>query len=703
MNKKNLKNLSLIFTLITLFSCQSDELAKLKIDADGAFKLNITDEKAKIPITFLENEISGTSALWFESDGEKTWITGKPEKVSSDENQFSAAWIIDDKNIIVRFVKNDGNINFSFSATPDDNITGWGLNLSATPDEFFTGLFERVVDGNQKESWKEGITEALNLRGQKIDMLVKPTVSLYTPFHISSNGYGIFFEGTWPGHYDFCNTNPDVVSISFEGKNLSGIIYTNPNPAEMVKAHSLHVGPTIVPPKWAFLPWRWRDNHENRPAYYDGTKVTAPYNSMLVEDMLMMKAFDIPCGVYWVDRPWAKGPIGYDDFEWDEKRLPNPQKMIDWLHNNDTRFLLWVAPWVTGNMRSEALEKGYAQPLKGSHYGYNKNNVALIDFTNPEACKWLQEKGFEKMLKQGVDGFKLDRAEELVPETNDIILSDGRTAREVRNQYPVLYVKTVNEACRNIKGDDFVLIPRAGYTGSSKYSGFWGGDIGSPPEGLRSAIIAVQRCAVIGFPIWGSDIGGYWQGDLDREVTARWLAFGCFNPIMEFGPTEDRAPWYMDSEPGYDTELIAVWRLYAKIHTMLAGYSHQLAVEANQTGMPIVRPLFLQYPDQPEAWKEWQTYMYGPDILVSALWEKGQTSQQVFLPEGEKWIDAWDKSKTYEGGQTIEVETPYEKIPIFIRQGSEIDLGDLNELYRESIELAKNKPDLRRLERNENF
>jgi len=311
----------------------------------------------------------------------------------------------------------------------------------------------------------------------------------------------------------------------------------------------------------------------------------------------------------------------------------------------------------------------------------------------------LQEKGIEKMLKQGVDGFKLDRSEELCPESYEIKFDDGRVAREVRNQYPVLYVKTFNEACKKIKGDDFVLIPRAGYTGSSKYSGFWGGDIGSAPEGLRAAIIALQRCAIIGFPVWGSDIGGYWGDKIDREVTARWLAFGCFNPIMEVGPTEDRAPWNMDSEPHYDTELIAIWRMYAKIHTTMAGYTHQLVKDANKTGMPVVRPLFLQYPDQPEAWKDWQTYLYGPDILVSAIWEKGTTKHSCYLPTGENWIDAWDTSKVYEGGKTIEVVTPMMKIPIFIREGSTVDLGDLNALYIESMILANNVPDLKELQK----
>jgi alpha-glucosidase (family GH31 glycosyl hydrolase) len=348
-------------------------------------------------------------------------------------------------------------------------------------------------------------------------------------------------------------------------------------------------------------------------------------------------------------------------------------------------------------MKAEAEKAGYSMPMKHAPWGVDSSNAALLDFTNQEAADWWQKKGVEKMLTQGVDGFKLDRSEELVPETGNIILSDGRTAREVRNEYPVLYVKTVNESCNKIRGDDFVLIPRAAYTGSSKYSGFWGGDIGSPPEGLRAAIIALQRSAVIGFPVWGSDIGGYWQGELNREVCARWLAFGCFNPIMEFGPTEDRAPWNMDSEPAYDTTLLAIWRLYAKLHAGLSDYRHEQAKTANETGMPVVRPLFLEFPEQEEAWKDWQTFMYGPDILVSAIWQKEVRSHTCYLPAGCDWTDAWDKGKIYEGGQYITIETPLYKIPVFIRKGSETDPGDLYQLYLESLKTVSIPPDLQKL------
>jgi alpha-glucosidase (family GH31 glycosyl hydrolase) len=170
---------------------------------------------------------------------------------------------------------------------------------------------------------------------------------------------------------------------------------------------------------------------------------------------------------------------------------------------------------------------------------------------------------------------------------------------------------------------------------------------------------------------------------------------------MEVGPTENKGFWDLIEEPHYNKELIAIWRLYSKIHTSLIDYSFDSAKKAQKTGMPIVRPLFLIFPNQPQAWKDWQTYMYGPDILVSAIWEKGKTQHSLYLPQGEKWIDAWDKKKIYNGGQTITVETPVYKIPIFIRQDSNIDLGNLNKLYKESLKIASKKPDLKKLQKAE--
>jgi alpha-glucosidase (family GH31 glycosyl hydrolase) len=414
-----------------------------------------------------------------------------------------------------------------------------------------------------------------------------------------------------------------------------------------------------------------------------------------MEDVLMMKAFEIPCSIYWVDRPYGPGPIGYDDFEIDPKRLPNFKQMVKWLNSQGTQMVLWIGPFFQGEMMKEALAKGYNLPGQRPQ----RQNYPLCDFTNPEAKAYWQE-GFAKLLKLGVAGFKLDRAEEGIPESGPLVVHDGRSIRENRNAYPPMYTQATYETAKKYRGKDFVLMPRAAYTGSSPYAVFWGGDIGGTQEGLRASIIAVQRSAVMGYPNWGSDTCGYNEQLMEQEVCGRWLAFSCFTPIMEVGPTRDKGFWNVPrgETTEYDEELIAIWRLYARLHKRLADYSYDCARTAHKTGMPIVRPLFLIEPESPEAWSNWWTYQYGPDLLVSPVWKKQQRTQEVYLPAGEKWRDAWQQGKVYDGGQTITVDAEPHQIPLFIRVGSKIEIGDLNQEYKQSKLIARKRPNLKTLE-----
>jgi alpha-D-xyloside xylohydrolase len=602
----------------------------------------------------------------------------------------------DNRKITVSVQPEGRDFNLSFKAEPAKDITKWGLALDSGANEYYTGLMERVVDGPQAKSWATGIQEAMNLRGQKVDMIIKPTTSVYAPFYLSSRGYAVFIKGTWPGYFDFAVSDPKRVKIEFEGPTFELKIYTATNPAALVQAHALEAGPPFMPPKWMFTPWRWRDEHTQRANYYDGTPVTGPFNSEIMEDVLMMKSFGIPNGIYWIDRPWGPGkPWGYDDFDIDENRLPNFAEMVKWLEGNQTKTVLWIAPFFQGKMAKEATHKLYT--LAGQIRPMSGNNFPMVDLTNPAAKAYWQD-GIAKLLKLGVAGFKLDRAEEDIPESGPYKVFDGRSIRENRNAYPPMYVKAVFEVAQKYRGHDFFLMPRAAYTGSSQYSVFWGGDIGGTQEGLRASIIAIQRSAVMGYPNWGSDICGYNQQLLEQEVCGRWLAFGALNPIMEVGPTRNVAFWNLPREPAYDAQLIAIWRLYARLHERLIDYNYQYAEEATKTGMPIVRPLFLVDPAVPAAWTNWWTYQYGRDLLVSPIWEKGKKTQEVYFPSGSNWRDAWNPEKIYRGGRTATVNADVHQLPLFIRVGSSIELGDLNKEWTESVEIAGKKPDLKGLD-----
>ena len=585
--------------------------------------------------------------------------------------------------------------NVLLTATPDDGVLRWGLAIDALPDEYYTGLGERVVDGPQQATWAPGIDTAMNLRGQRFDMLVKPTLSLYAPFYLSSRGYSLFAKGTWPGVFDFARQRPDRVLVEFEGPSFELKISSNPDPSSLVRAHAMEAGPPVLPPKWMYSPWRWRDEHTQRTTYYDGTPVTGPFNSEVMEDILMMQAFGIPNGVYWIDRPWGPGQIGFDDFEIDEQRLPHFAEMTRWLQSLNVKTLLWIAPFVNGKMEKEAIAKGYGLP--GQTRPANGQNYPLIDLTNPAAKAYWQD-GVAKLLQLGVAGFKLDRSEENLPQDESLRVFDKRTWREYRNEYPAMFVKAAYEVSKKFRGDDFIVMPRAGYSGSGPYAVFWGGDIGGTQDGLRASIIGVQRAAVMGYPNWGSDTCGYNEQLMEQEVCGRWLAFSAFTPIMEVGPTRNVAFWNAPRPPTYDDTLIATWRMYARLHESLQDYSYKYAEEAHKTGMPIVRPLFLVDPAHHAAWENWWTYLYGPDLVVSPVWEKGQRKQQVYLPASNRWRDAWNPDKTYEGGQTISVSAETHQLPIFIRVGSAVKLGDLNQLWRDSVQIAKNKPNLRELE-----
>jgi len=540
-----------------------------------------------------------------------------------------------------------------------------GHVFSLPRGESVYGLKEHV-EGDGKWGTDIGTVQeyaTLDQRGMTVEMYVRPTISIYSPFHINSRGYGLFFDTTWPGIYDLGDTEPETADISFEGRSLDTYFTYGPGMGEIIERHTDRVGKSLLPPKWAAEVFKWRDDHINLPVLYDNTLNKSPFNSMVYEDIMMLEKLNIPTGVYWLDRPWAKGSFGYDDFEFDTNRFPEPGRMVKWLNGkHGMEMLLWVAPWAYGEMRKVAEEKEYLAP----------NSEKVIDLTNPEAVEWWQGE-FKKMFDLGVAGFKLDRCEEVVPSSGEDVYHDGRTGRELHNLYPVLYAKAVQGACQKYRGDDCLVMPRSGFTGSQKYAVFWGGDTHPSWRGFRSAIISCLRSNIMGFPVWGSDTGGYGTPE-SQDLFSRWLQLSAFHPIMEVGGSGPHEPWAAGYEPSYDQVGIDNYRFYAKLHTELLPYNYSYMYKAHKTGRPIVRPLVYHWPEDPRVRDVWDEFMFGDWILAAPVVSEGQRWREVYLPEGE-WLDFWFYLNEPDGPKNYLVASPIERMPIFIRKGAIIPLN----------------------------
>ncbi len=552
-----------------------------------------------------------------------------------------------------------------------------GLRLASPRSEAVYGLIERIESSVGSSEFIPEEVGTLDRRGTVVEMQLTCSLALYTPFFQTSRGYGLYVEGTSIGHYDIAAADRDVLELKFElppgVTSFAFDFLDGPEHDQIVDRYTALAGRPFLPPEWAFKHWRWRDEHRlAAPALLDGV----PMNADLVEDITQYEALGIPVGNYTLDRPWATGDVsdladpeepGFGDLRFDEARFPNPQQMVDALNARGYHVFLWVGPWATGvETHAEAVDGGFLAP--GSRF--------LIDFTKPEAVAWWKRR-LTPVVQMGFAGLKLDRGDEDTPYDVGQVYADGRTGRELKNAYPLLFAQVHHDLMRELRGDDFLNYPRAGYAGSQAYAGFSAGDVpgtnilGQATDlGLRAAILMVQHNAFNGFPIWGSDTGGYAQFG-DREVFARWLEFSAFCPIMEIGGVGTHAPWDMPTDPRVDTEVIDIYRAYVTLHHALVPYTYAHAEEAHRSGRPIAKPLVFRYRNDARVTRMWQEYLYGDDILVAPVWKVGQREQPVYLPAG-RWVDFWDRSRVVEGPADLVEPAPLDRIPIFIREGAAV-------------------------------
>ncbi len=595
-------------------------------------------------------------------------------------------------SVTVSFVT-ERTVRLEFVPPRAAETTALGASWESPSDERIYGLTERLRDSPlllpgvvdvPEEEVRPREVGSLDRRGEMVEMFIRPTIALYAPFYQSSRGYGLSVEGTMPGVYDLAATEPNTLSFVFESgsrpenQRLTLLVFYGPEFTTILDEYTRLTGRPLVPPAWAFLHWRWRDELPIAPAAeLDGI----PINAAVAEDVSMYEQLGIPAGVYLLDRPALQGNFGFARFAWDEERLPNARFMLEALRRRGYRLVTWSAAWVCGSAPGdngyEAQQLGFIAPMRRTGPPFCddvRGRSFVLDVTNAAARQWFEERLARFLHDEGLDGIKLDRGEEHIPSQPADIWADGRSGREVHNDYVVLQTRMHREALDLARPDgNYVLITRSGYTGTQADSIVWGGDTAGSEDfgegpgtdlGLRSAIISQQRAAFLGFPIWGSDTGGYYQFK-DREVFARWIEFSAFSGVMEIGGKGSHAPWDMPTEPRYDAEMVEVYRRYARLRHALQSYIVAAARDARR-GMPLVRPMIFLDPEDKELEDRWDQYLFGPDLMVAPVWRVGQRERLVYFPRG-RWRNFWNDREVFEGPAQVTFPVPLDTILVFLR------------------------------------
>ena len=509
----------------------------------------------------------------------------------------------------------------------------------------------------------------LNLKGADLEMAHRNSQAS-VPFAVSSLGYGILWNNPGIGRAVF---GSNIMSFeNYAAKAMDYWFVAGDTPAEIVRAYGKAAGTVPMMPEYGLGFWQCKLRYQTQEE--------------LLEVAREYKRRNLPIDVIVVDYfHWPKqGEWKFDPVYW-----PDPEAMIRELKEMGIELMVSIWPTVDRDSENyeEMLEKGYLiRTERGFRTGLDFMGATIhYDATNPEARKYLWNKAKKNYYDKGIKVFWLDEAE---PEYTAYDFDNYRYYRgtdlEIGNIYPVEYAKTFYEGMEEEGQENIVNLLRCAWAGSQKYGALvWSGDIASSFSSMRNQLAAGLNMGMAGIPWWTTDIGGFHGGDPNdpafRELFVRWFQWGSFCPVMRLhGDREPRQPQFgttggaaccsgaANEVWSYGEEVYKICVKYMRMREEMREYTRELMRETHETGAPVMRTLFYEFPEDKTCWEVEDEYMYGGRYLVAPVLEAGVKSRRVYLPAGCSW-QLQETGEVYSGGIWADIPVTLETMPVFIR------------------------------------
>ena len=530
----------------------------------------------------------------------------------------------------------------------DENDTYMRNMFSLSVDEKVYGMGERftsfIKNGQSVDIWNED-------GGTSTEQSYKNI-----PFYITNKGYGVLVNHPEKVSFEVANEMVTRTQFSVPGTYLDYYIINGPSMKEVLMRYTDLTGKPSLPAPWTFGLWLSTSFTTN----YDEETVMSFIDGMLNRG-IPLRTFHFDC--YWMKE------FHWSDFIWDERVFPDPEGMLKRIKAKGLNICVWINPYIgqESALFDEGLKNGFfVKRTNGRIWQWDmwQPGMALVDFSNPEACKWFQDK-LEILLDMGVDCFKTDFGERIPIE--EVVFHNGKDPMKMHNLYTLLYNKCVYELLERKRGKgEAVLFARSATVGGQKYPVHWGGDCWSDYESMEESLRGGLSLLMSGFGFWAHDIGGF-ENTSTADVYKRWVQFGLLSSHSRLhGSSSYRVPWV------YDDEAVDVVRTFTRLKAKLMPYIYKTAVETSKTGIPTMRAMVMEFEKDLTAPFLDKQYMLGDNLLVAPIFNE-EGIGQFYIPEG-TWTDFFT-GESFNGATWVRRKYDYLHLPLMVKPNSMLVLG----------------------------